>query len=172
MRIGIRKSWIWVWLIAVGGLAACWGIFGAMRFNEEGPSEPIVPSIASQPGQPLSEEDRRRRLLLGTWEDDYQGKRTMTLREDGAGAMTVELSGLKASLFAPKLEFDLKWSFDDGRLRKQTVGGRPETQVKMILKALGDRVEERVLELTEDRLLLMDPDGQTRYDWRRVKSGP
>jgi hypothetical protein len=39
----------------------------------------------------------------------------------------------------------------------------------MILKTMGDRVDEPILELSEDRLLLVDQDGKTRYDWRRVK---
>ena len=38
----------------------------------------------------------------------------------------------------------------------------------MILKTMGDRVDEPILELTEKRLLLLDVDGRTRYDWRRV----
>jgi hypothetical protein len=38
----------------------------------------------------------------------------------------------------------------------------------MILKTMGDTVDEEILELTEDRLLLLDQDGKTKYDWRRV----
>jgi hypothetical protein len=34
---------------------------------------------------------------------------------------------------------------------------------------MGDRVDEPILELTRDRLLLLDKDGETRYDWRRKK---
>jgi len=33
----------------------------------------------------------------------------------------------------------------------------------------GDHVDEPNLELTEDRLLLLDKDGKTKYDWRRTK---
>ncbi len=101
-----------------------------------------------------------RQLVVGTWEDDYQGKRTMTLKEDGTGTMIVELSGMQATLFASRLEFDMVWSLENGRLKKHTVGGRPETRVNMILKMMGDRVDEPVLELTPDRLLLLDKDGR------------
>jgi len=31
-------------------------------------------------------------------------------------------------------------------------------------------VDEAILELTQDRLLLLDKDGKTKYDWRRVRS--
>jgi hypothetical protein len=108
-------------------------------------------------------------MVVGTWQDEYQGKRTMTLREDGTGTMLVELSGWRAVLSAPRLRFDMVWSVEAGRLKKRTVGGEPEPQVQLILKMMGDRVDEPILELTPDRLLLLDRDGKTKYDWRRVK---
>src|SRR5262245_26263900 len=55
-------------------------------------------------------EAKARRPLLGVWKDEYKGKRTMTLNEDGTGTMVVELSGAQAFLFASKLHFDMKWS--------------------------------------------------------------
>lgn len=94
----------------------------------------------------------------------------MTLRKDGTGTMLVVLSGVKASLFAPRLQFEMEWSVEKGRLRKRTLRGTPAFQVQMILKTMGDRVDEPILELTEDRLLLQDKDGKTKYDWRRVRT--
>ena len=124
-------------------------------------------------GQDRSEPDARdqqlRRLVVGTWEDEYQGKRTMTLRDDGTGTMVVELSGVKAKLFAERLEFEMVWSLEKGRLKKRTLQGEPAVTVQLILKAMGDRVDEPILELTQDRLLLLDKDGKTKYDWRRVR---
>ncbi len=109
-----------------------------------------------------------RALAVGTWQDEYKGKRTMQLLPDGTATMTVELSGLTASLFASRLEFEMVWSVENGRMRKQTLGGRPEGKVKAILSMMGDRVDEPILELTDERLLLLDADGKTQYDWRRV----
>lgn len=132
--------------------------------------------LTSGQGRPqaVPDDDQSRRLVVGTWQDEYQGKRTMTLQEDGTGKMVVELDGLKARLFAPRLEFDMVWSVDKGRLNKRTIKGEPAVTVQLILKTLGDRVDERIVELTQDRLLLLDKDGKTKYDWRRVpeaKSG-
>jgi hypothetical protein len=107
---------------------------------------------------------------VGTWEDDYQGKRTMTLKEDGTGTMQVQLSGLNALLMGSRLRFDMTWTLAEGRLKKHTVGGEPAQKVQFILKTLGDQVDEPILELTEDRLLLLDGNGKTQYDWRRVRS--
>ena len=109
-----------------------------------------------------------RKLGLGGWADDYVGKRTMTLSPDGTGTMLVELSGFKAMIFAFKLRFDMVWSIENGRLKKRTIGGEPVGIVRMILATMGDRVDEPILELTEKRLLLLDADGKTKYDWRRV----
>lgn len=118
--------------------------------------------------QPIDEDEGFRVLAAGTWQDEYKGTRTMHLRPDGTGTMIVELSGLTAAMFASRLEFDMVWSIEDGRMKKQTVGGRPEGKVKAVLSMMGDRVDEPILELTEERLLLLDADGKTRYDWRRV----
>jgi hypothetical protein len=93
----------------------------------------------------------------------------MTLKEDGTGTMIVELSGWRAALSASRLKFNMVWSVEGGHLKKQTISGEPEFQVKMILKTMGDHVDEPILELTEHRLFLLDQDGKTKYDWRRVK---
>ncbi len=135
-------------------------------------SEPLrseAEPATKKPPQSLTRDERYRQLVVGTWEDDYQGKRTMTLNADGTGTMIVELRGLKATLFAARLKFNMVWSVQNGRLKKRTISGEPQTRVNMILKMMGDRVDERILELTKERLLLLDQDGETRYDWRRKK---
>ena len=92
----------------------------------------------------------------------------MTIRADGTATMVVELTGIKAALYASRLRFDMKWSLANGRLKKQTTGGDPPGRVKLILKMMGDRVDEPVLELTQERLLLLDGDGKQKYDWKRL----
>ena len=123
----------------------------------------------SSPAGNGNQDERFRRLAVGTWEDDYQGERTMTLKDDGTGTMVVDLEGVKATLFASRLRFDMKWSVENGRLKKRTIGGEPSLRVQFILNTMGDRVDEPILELTEARLLLLDKDGETKYDWRRVR---
>lgn len=94
----------------------------------------------------------------------------MTLRPDGTGTMVVKLSGWKAVLYASRLEFYMVWSIEKGRMKKQTTGGEPSGKVKTILKMMGDRVDEPILELTDSRLVLLDKDGKRRYEWRRVQT--
>jgi hypothetical protein len=117
--------------------------------------------------QPMSRDDRLAEMVLGVWTDNYKGKRTMRLLVNGTGTMHVELSGLNAVL-GSKMRFDMLWSVKDGRLKKQTIGGEPSGRVKMILRMMGDRVDEPILKLTEQRMILLDKDEKTQYDWRRV----
>lgn len=118
--------------------------------------------------EPSSSDEQFRRQILGTWEDDYQGRRTMILRQDGTGTMIVDLKGWKAALYAKRLQFEMVWSIQNGRLRKKTVGGEPAGKVKAILRMTGDQVEQRITELTTEGLVLLDADGSKRYHWRRV----
>ena len=146
-------------------VAACLNVGHALR--ERAASDRFARELADS--KPADAESIAHAMLVGVWEDDYQGKRTMTLNADGSGVMVVELSGWRAAMSAPRLTFRMKWAVADGHLKKQTIGGEPKAQVDMILKMMGDHVDERILELTRDRLLLLDQDGKTKYDWRRVK---
>lgn len=92
----------------------------------------------------------------------------MILRQDGTGTMIVDLKGWKAALYAKRLQFEMVWSIQNGRLRKKTVGGEPAGKVKAILRMMGDQVEQRITELTTEGLVLLDADGSKRYHWRRV----
>jgi hypothetical protein len=158
----LRSRWR-IWGVVAAIVIVC--VAGRVLWNKA-ESEYFAQQL--EQSQPTDPDAQGRRLVLGTWEDEYQGKRTMTLNEDGTGAMIVVLSGWRAALSAPKLTFNMKWSLEGGHLKKQTINGEPEAKVKIILQTMGDHVDEPILELTEDRLLLLDQDGKTRYDWKRV----
>ncbi|MDP6046064.1 MAG: hypothetical protein QGG25_10680 [Phycisphaerae bacterium] len=150
-------------LLVIGGACAglaCW------RGCPRQAATNVLATTAPAP----DEDARQRKLVVGTWGDEYKGKRTMTLLADGTGTMHVELSGFNAIL-GSKMRFDMVWSLEGGRLKKKTIGGEPSGRVNMILKMMGDSVDEPILELTEDRMLLLDADGETKYDWRRAGSG-
>jgi hypothetical protein len=155
-------------LVLFAGGIAYWRLTMPPPLQNDGVADPTLPSKSKDGVKPDTEEDNSRRKLLGVWQDDYQGKRTMTLNEDGTGTMLVELSGLQSVLFASKLRFDMKWSLDGKKLTKKTVGGEPANKVNMILNTMGNTAEDTILELTDDRLLLLDKNGTTKYDWRRA----
>lgn len=150
-------------LAVILGMMVATPVFAADTNPQTGVAQP------KNERETTTKDAQQRRLVVGTWEDDYQGKRTMTLKEDGTGTMIVDLKGVKAALFASRLTFNMKWSVEKGRLKKRTIGGTPSGRVQMILKMMGDRVDEPILELTDKQLLLLDKDGKTKYDWRRVR---
>jgi len=82
--------------------------------------------------------------------------------------MVVELEGLTAKIYADKLTFDEQWSIEGGRFKMKATGGEPEARVELILRAMGNVSDHEILELTNERMLLLDSDGETKYDWRRV----
>jgi hypothetical protein len=134
----------------------------ASSSNVAGPESPQPPSETP--------DERATRQILGVWSDNYQGKRTMTLQPDGVGSIVVELEGMTANLFAAQLTFEIRWKVENGRLHKKVLGGEPKARVNMVLSTLGDETDEEILELTPDRLLLLDKDGKTQYDWRRLRA--
>jgi hypothetical protein len=133
--------------------------------------EPLVDDEAgsntdAESGSPTADE-RLRQAILGKWDDEYRGKRHLTVREDGSGTMIVEPDGIGRRLFAAELRFELEWRLEDGRVTMKMTSGEPKSKVQMILKLYGREADYGILSLTDDQMLLLDPDGKTRYDWRR-----
>lgn len=113
-------------------------------------------------------DEQYRELVVGTWQDDFKGRRTLTVRADGTATMVVEPDGLN-SLFAARLTFEEEWSIEGGQLKQKAIGGEPEARVSLILKTMGTESNQKILELTTDRMLLLDADEKTQYDWRRME---
>lgn len=112
-------------------------------------------------------ESRYLAAIAGEWEDEYQGIRHLKVAGDGTGKMIVDLDGIGKKLFAPRLSFDIEWSLADGYVTLKTLGGEPKSKVQLVLKLYGNEASYKILELTSDRMLLLDGDGKTQYDWRR-----
>lgn len=109
-----------------------------------------------------------RAKLLGTWRDFHHGQRTMTVRDDGTATMVCQFSGMKARLFTPRLQLEMTWSVENGRMLRRTTGGSPKSKVDFVNSYYGDRVSEPILDVSDTQLLLQDQDGSQRYRWRRV----
>ena len=111
-----------------------------------------------------------RELMLGTWDDDYKGHRTLTLNSDGTGTMLVELDGFAATLFAEKLTFQEEWKVVDGKVTMKATGGEPAGKVRLVLSLHGDSSTQRIVEVTGDRMILVEEPSGTRFEWRRVQN--
>ncbi|MFT5326048.1 MAG: hypothetical protein ACI8P0_003922 [Planctomycetaceae bacterium] len=108
--------------------------------------------------------------MLGTWEDDYKGHRTLTLNADGTGRMVVELDGFAATLFARKLTFQEEWTVADGKVTMKATGGEPAGKVSLVLSLHGDSSTQRIVDVTPDRMILVEEPSETRFEWRRVSA--
>jgi hypothetical protein len=159
---------VWIWrgvvLLTVGGLI--WlGVFILVPYRPSATVDPNeVAAVQKETAKPASIESR----LLGVWEDDYHGKRTLTLRADGTGTMICELAGWEATLFAEKLTFEEAWFVKNGALTMRVTGGEPAGKINVVLKMQGDTTTQEIVELTPQRLLLWDEKGKKKFDWRRV----
>lgn len=166
---GLMVSLLALLLATCGVSYVYWSLTAPTPWPDDGLAETTAVTKHHPKDHPESAAAKARRQLLGVWQDSYQGKRTMTLNDDGTGTMLVELSGWQATLFAAKLRFDMRWSLADKTLTKRTVGGEPADKVNLILNTMGNTAEDTILEIGPERLLLLDKNGQTQYDWQRVK---
>ncbi len=177
----VRKSRTWL-VRGFAAVALCaavvvgWKTYSAFQRGGDAAAESRTegeegrpPTDDSEP--PPTDVAERKSLdqrILGTWQDNYQGKRTMHLKSDGTGTMLVELEGWNATLFASRLTFEMVWSIEGNRLTKRTIGGEPEGRVKAVLAMMGDEVEEEIIELTDERLLVKEVESEKQFDWRRA----
>ena len=134
------------------------------RSSGPAPAAPAGNAVVETP------DERFRKAMLGTWEDDYRGHRVLTLNEDGSGVMVVEPEGLAAFTYAAKLTFHERWTVNDGTVRMDATGGQPALAVQMILKVYGSSATFRTEEITGARMILIDLADNTRFEWRRVKA--
>jgi hypothetical protein len=150
---------------AVGAAVASW--LPAPR-DDESIQAAIKAKARQTSAAPLSIDDAHRRAVLGVWQDDYQGARTLVVRPDGTATMTIEFDGWKARMFTPRLRIETTWRIENGQFERQTIGGQPADKVEFVKRRVGDRASDRIVEITGERMVLVDQDGETRYDWRRV----
>jgi hypothetical protein len=168
-------------LIAVLLLAAA--VTAILQINPS--SEPVPAAIGGRRGNPSlatghagtslrqghasTPDEEARQLVVGVWEDDYQGQRTLTVRPDGTATMVVEFDGWKARLFTPRLQIETTWAIEAGHFNRRTVGGEPADKVEFVKNRVGDRASDKIVKVTANRMQLIDQDGQTQYDWRRSR---
>lgn len=120
--------------------------------------------LESAPSPQITVRDR----MVGVWEDNYHGRREMILNEDGTGTMFVYLSGPEA-LFMPKeLKFGEEWLVEGDLVTMRATGGEPAAVVSLILATQGSESTQRIIEVTDEIMILIDQKDGTRFEWRRL----
>lgn len=107
--------------------------------------------------------------IVGTWETNRStGHRDLVIREDGTATMVVNIESMMRFVFGSKVELDIEWSVKDGVLHFRMVGGKPKSSVDLLTSGYGDSIAYRILELSDDRLLVKDGGDDPDHDWTRV----
>lgn len=111
---------------------------------------------------------RLSKLIVGSWQQEFYGKRTLTVNVDGTAKMTILPSGVFAFGFGPKIDLTMFWSVKDGHLDYGVNGGTPADKVKLAATTWGDHWVEKIVTLDENKLDLLSVDGSSHSIWERV----
>jgi len=124
-----------------------------------------------QPVVQESTDEKYRKLIVGNWEMDRNGKRFLTVNPDGSAIIDAEISSNWSLLFGKKLKFDIEWSIENGILTMKTIGGEPQGKVDLIVSMYGaDRIQPiKILNETTLRLPDDEPEEEDHI-WTRVET--
>jgi hypothetical protein len=126
-------------------------------------------SVANGEGA-ASDDERLRKLILGSWQQSYYGTRVLTVLPDGKAKMVIRPDSVWAFAFGQQIDLDMFWAIENGRIDYGYTGGTPKEKVELAAKTWGDRWDEQILELTDSRLVLLCEDGKTRSEWDRAST--
>lgn len=129
-------------------------------------AEPAATTEPTPPADP--EQARLRQLLVGEWQQEYFGKRTLSVGADGTASMTIQPNSVWAIGFGPRIDLTMFWSIKDGFLDYGISGGMPEDKVQLAVKTWGDHWVEKIVQLDEKKLDLLSVDGSTHSIWYRT----
>lgn len=113
------------------------------------------------------EEADEKPTIIGSWRDDFYGKRIFHFRDDGTAAMTIELDAIGQALYGPKLTFFIDWKIKDDVLILKMTGGDPPSTAT-VAKIFGESSEQRIESLETNEMKLRSLDSNKLYVHRRV----
>lgn len=141
--------------------------------DKDASGEPVVKVVEPDetPVEPVDPETARlSKLVVGNWQQEFYGKRTLTVKADGTATMTILPSGVFALGFGSKIDLTMFWSVKDGHLDYGVNGGTPADKVKLAAKTWGDHWVEKIVTLDENKLDLLSEDGSSHSIWERIPS--
>ncbi len=110
-----------------------------------------------------------RELLVGRWEQENLGKRTLDVKPDGSATMIFEPSGLLAFTLGDRLVFDAEWTLERGRLDIHVTGGTPKTKAKIALGLVGDHWNRPIETLNQEYLAVRKEEDNSLSEWTRLE---
>lgn len=113
-----------------------------------------------------------KKKVVGFWEDNHHGKRYLTINSDGSGQMFCRMKGVAAFMVGNEFQLNIKWNIIDGYAVFETVGGSPNSSVSAVNSLWGAKQKQKILDLSKDQVQLLDMDGETIYNWKRIDKVP
>ncbi|MAG94922.1 MAG: hypothetical protein CMJ48_14435 [Planctomycetaceae bacterium] len=124
-----------------------------------------APDAAPTPEDP---DTKRQRWFIGRWHTSHQADRTLTVNEDGTGLMTVKLGGIGSFLFGNRMDIEISWSIEDGKMTHTLLGGKPASKVATMKRMFGDVRTYNILSMTEQSLEIVKENGESQHTWTRL----
>lgn len=133
-------------------------------------AEPPATSIPSndRPAEPEESVNEPRQRLLGSWVDEFYGRRVFEFRDDGTATMTLELDAVGKLLYGPKLTFFIDWTLEADILTLKMTGGEPAGTAVSLAKLFGESSQQRLEGVTDAELQLRSLDSDKLYLHRRL----
>lgn len=125
--------------------------------------------LSSDPIDWEKQDAAHRELLIGRWEQENLGKRTLDVQPDGSATMIFEPGGLLAFTLGDRLVFDANWTLEQGRLDIHVTGGTPKTKAKIALGLVGDHWNRPIEELNDEHLAVRKEEDNSLSEWTRLK---
>lgn len=111
--------------------------------------------------------------LVGIWHLERHGERTLHIHADGTATAEVKLNMLGALMYGERMTLQLNWTLQDDVMTQTITSGTPQEAVQRLIRDWGDRREYRVIEASDEQLVLSEVgDDGDRDVWTSVESTP
>ena len=156
-------------LVVLGSVALVFSLRGSqpLPLSSALPSASIASQVVPEPPPP-DENVLKAKRLVGSWQQEFLGQRTLTIAADGTAKMVIEPAGIWVLGFGRRLDIELFWSVKDGHLIYGITSGTPPEKVAVAIKSWGDKWDEEIVTLTDEKLILLEASGD-QSEWERVK---
>ncbi len=117
--------------------------------------------------QPETIDPHEKPTIIGSWRDDFYGKRVFHFRDDGTATMTIELDAIGQAIYGSRLKFFIDWKQDGDILKLKMTRGEPPSALAAA-KLFGETSEQRIESIDEKEMKLRSLDSNKLYVHRRL----
>lgn len=137
-------------------------------------AEPTPSALSgSDRDRPASQPSALADQLVGVWQLQKHGQRTLQLNRDGTATAEVKLNMLGALIYGEQMTLELDWSLKGDVMTQTVTSGSPPHAVERLINDWGNRREYRVIEVSDQQLVLAEVgDDGDRDVWTSIPKAP